>query len=627
MTDVFFTGLLLILLATSFISYQRINSQNDAENLLNKSYQVSNKLNLVLVNILNAETGQRGYLLTKKITLLQPYYGAFEKVKKNIEDVKILIGKNDAQQKNVEILSVLIKKRFDVLGSILSQSMGGRNLKDSLIEYLEKGKIAMDEIRNHVAVMTQIENDLLLHRTLQKDHTAFITPLYSLLLSLIAITIVTIAYFRLRNEMHLRIKAEDNEALAQELQKATKHFANELEIKVSERTEALKNLNEQLKLTNSIYANAEKNALIGSYSWNLQTGELKYSDNLFRLLGYEPQEFVPSFEKFISFIHPDDKEQVIKDGKETFEKHTLVEHIYRIITKQQTIIYCRSSGAFIQNENAELLVSSVQDISKDILLNDTLAAKNLELERNNEELESFTYIASHDLQEPLRKIQSFSKLILTKKEDADLSETGKDYFTRIIAAAARMQNLIQALLSYSNANNSEIKFIRTDLNNVVEEVKNNLAEILEEKNVTIETNNLPVLNVIQIQFLQLFSNIIHNAVKYSRKDVPPHIIITASLLSEEGMKTDHPGMKGKFWKISIADNGIGFEQQYEHKIFELFQRLHGRTAYEGTGIGLAICKKIMHHHNGFITAKGQSGTGAVFSLYLPYQINVQEIQY
>ena len=617
--DVFFTGLLLILLATSFISYQRINSQNDAENLLNNSYQVSNTLNLVLVNLLNAETGQRGYLLTKKAAFLQPYYGAFEKVKKNIEDVKILIGTNNTQQKNNEILSVLIKKQFDVLAFIFKQSMSEGSVKDSMIVYLEKGKASMDEIRDHIAVMTQIENDLLLHRTLQKDRTAFITPLYSLLLSLIAIVIVTVAYFRLRNEMHLRVKAEDNEASAQELQRATKHFASELEIKVSERTEALKILNEELKLTNSIYSYAEENALIGSYSWNLQTGGLKYSDNLFRLLGYEPQEFVPSFEKFTSFIHPDDKEQVIKDGKETFDTHTLVEHVYRIITKQNTIIYCRSSGAFIQSENNELLVGSIQDISIDILLNDTLAAKNLELERNNAELGSFTYIASHDLQEPLRKIQSFSKLILAKKEDANLSETGKDYFTRIIAAAARMQNLIQALLSYSNANNSEIKFIRTDLNSVVEEVKNNLAEMLEEKNVTIETNNLPVLNVVQIQFLQLFSNIIHNAVKYGRKDVPPHIIITASVLSEEEMKTDHPGQKGKFWKISIADNGIGFEQQYEHKIFELFQRLHGRTAYEGTGIGLAICKKIMHHHNGIISAKGESGTGAVFCLYLPYQ--------
>ncbi len=615
--DIIFSGLLMVLLLTSFISYQRISSQTEAGNLLNNSYQVKTKLNQLLTNLLNAETGQRGYLLTGKTTFLEPYYGADIKVAKNIEEIKILVGENKEQQTNLVALSALVITRFKSLETVLTRSISNSLQRDSLVAYVDKGKTIMGEIRKYIAKMLQIENDLLAHRTIQKDQTAFITPLYSLLLSTIAIVIVTIAYFRLRNEMHLRMKAEDNEAYAIKLQDAAKKFAGELELKVAERTEELKNLNGELKIRNDIYSYAEANALIGSYSWNMQNSEIKYSDNLFRLLGHQPQEFVPNFDTFMSFVHPDDKEQVIKDGKETFETHRLVEHIYRMITKQQTIIWCRSSGAFIENEHSKLLVGTVQDITKDILLRETLAAKNLELERNNEELESFSYIASHDLQEPLRKIQSFSKLILGKEED-NLSAETKDYFARTISAAARMQNLIKALLSYSNANKAEIKFILTDLNSIVEEAKSNLAELLEEKKAVVESDTLPRLTVVPIQLLQLFSNIIHNAIKYSKKDTTPHIKITATLILEEEIKKEYPAQKGKYWKISIADNGIGFEQQYEHKIFELFQRLHGRADYEGTGIGLAICKKIMHNHLGFITAQGKSGIGSVFNLYLPF---------
>ncbi|CAN5469679.1 hypothetical protein BH11BAC5_BH11BAC5_37990 [soil metagenome] len=615
--DIFFTGLLVLLLITSFISYRRINSQTETSNLLNTSYTIKNRLNEVLSDLLNAETGQRGFLITKKQTFLQPYYGASDKVKKSIEVIKVLV-ENDAQQrKNTDSLWQLATRGFELLSTVLKENEAGVKSTDSLVNFLDKGNAIMDNVRSLVAQMVQIEDHLILRRKLQQDHTAFITPLYSLLFSLIAIGIVTFAFFRLRNEMRLRVKAQDNEATAHELQQTAKNFAAELEIKVVERTEELRKLNGELTITNNIYAHAEENASIGSYSWNLQTGQLKYSDNLFRLLGHEPGDFIPNFDSFLSFIHPDDKAQVIKDGKETYETQSLVEHVYRVITKQNTVRYMRSSGTFIENETSKLLVGTVQDVSKDVLLTETLAAKNLELEQNNEELESFTYIASHDLQEPLRKIQSFSKLIVARESEIFLSDGTRDYFTRIISAASRMQNLINALLSYSNASKQEIQFKAVDLNAVVEEVTANLAEIMDEKKVTIESVGLPTLPGIQLQLVQLFSNIIQNAVKYSQKDVPPHIVITGSLFSEEEMKVAIPGAKGKFWKIAIADNGIGFDQQYEHKIFELFQRLHGRSAYEGTGIGLAICKKIMHNHHGFISARGQTGIGAVFNLYLP----------
>jgi PAS domain S-box-containing protein len=245
-----------------------------------------------------------------------------------------------------------------------------------------------------------------------------------------------------------------------------------------------------------------------------------------------------------------------------------------------------------------------------------LAAKNRELENQNSELASFTYIASHDLQEPLRKIQAFSGRIL-EKEQEHFSATGRDYFTRIKGAAARMQNLIEALLSYSRTNASDIVFKESDLNTILEEVKRNLQDDIKEKKVLIESTELPVLDVVRMQFHQLFLNLISNAIKYSKPGIQPHIRISAQLLPAEEIPVENAPLSRQYWKISVVDNGIGFKQEYAHRIFELFQRLHGKMEYEGTGIGLAICKKIVHNHHGFIHATGLPGIGADFTIYLP----------
>jgi signal transduction histidine kinase len=233
---------------------------------------------------------------------------------------------------------------------------------------------------------------------------------------------------------------------------------------------------------------------------------------------------------------------------------------------------------------------------------------NAELARNNKELESFNYIASHDLQEPLRKIQLFYSRILEKDKDS-LSESSLAHFDSIYNAAERMQKLIQALLSYSTANTTGLTFEKTDLNKLLAEVKSDLEDVIVAKNAVIESEVLPKMSVIPFQFQQLLANLISNGIKYSKKEVPPIIKITTETVEES---------KGKnYFKINIADNGIGFEQQYEHKIFELFQRLHGKAEFVGTGIGLAICKKIIDNHKGLIKVKGEPGIGSVFTIYLP----------
>jgi signal transduction histidine kinase len=237
-------------------------------------------------------------------------------------------------------------------------------------------------------------------------------------------------------------------------------------------------------------------------------------------------------------------------------------------------------------------------------------------ERHNSGLESFTYIASHDLQEPLRKIQSFSKLILNK-DGATFSDTAKDYFSRITNAAERMQKLIDDLLSYSSTNVLADVFAPTDLNAVLEEALLNFQEIMAEKEIRIHAGPLPTLPAIQFQLVQLFTNILSNAIKFRKNDQPLVIQIEACTIDAQNIPVLAEDKAGNYYHISISDNGIGFEQVYNEKIFELFQRLHGKNEYAGTGIGLAICKKIVTNHKGYISATAVPGQGARFNIYLP----------
>ena len=242
-----------------------------------------------------------------------------------------------------------------------------------------------------------------------------------------------------------------------------------------------------------------------------------------------------------------------------------------------------------------------------------LNEKNLQLERTNAELSSFTYVASHDLQEPLRKIQLFSKHIV---EAEKFSIETQNNFNRIIAAGERMQNLIISLLNFSRISSTDLFFKPCDLNAIVEESKDDLQLSIIEKQAVVEYKNLPTINGSHIQLSQLFTNLIDNAIKYSRPEFKPHINISASIV--EGKEIEHPSANQKeYHTIKIADNGIGFKNEYANKIFEIFQRLHGKNEYSGTGIGLAIVKKIVTNHNGFIVAEGELNMGSRFTIYIP----------
>lgn len=245
-----------------------------------------------------------------------------------------------------------------------------------------------------------------------------------------------------------------------------------------------------------------------------------------------------------------------------------------------------------------------------------LADANHNLQKSNAELAQFAYIASHDLQEPLRKISTFAQMLESNIGNT-LDEKSKTFLTKINNSSVRMTTLIRDVLTYSELVKENEMFSPVNLNEVVENIKTDYELLIEQKQATIIAVNLPVIDAIPLQMSQLFGNLIGNALKFVRHDVKPVIKITAALLDSQQLKK-YSLVKGReFYLLQFSDNGIGFKKEYAEQIFNIFQRLHGKTEYEGTGIGLAMCKKIALNHNGELNAEGSSENGAVFNVILP----------
>lgn len=239
-----------------------------------------------------------------------------------------------------------------------------------------------------------------------------------------------------------------------------------------------------------------------------------------------------------------------------------------------------------------------------------------ELDRSNKELEEFAYIASHDLQEPLRKITSFSER-LKEKLPSNLEPDVQLYLNRMLAATDNMRTLIDNLLEFSRTSRISEPFVRTDLNTIISEVRADLELKIEETSTKIESNTLPVIDAIPMQMRQLFTNLFTNAIKFKGEGASPEIEIKATVLSDEERESNHLRQNTSYYKIIVKDHGIGFDQEFSMKIFQIFQRLHGKAEYPGSGIGLAICKKIVENHSGRIFAQSEPGKGAEFIIILP----------
>ncbi|MCH8567131.1 MAG: hypothetical protein LAT67_02650 [Balneolales bacterium] len=302
--------------------------------------------------------------------------------------------------------------------------------------------------------------------------------------------------------------------------------------------------------------------------------------------------------------------EVVKDD----ESENLILLSLEDITEQ---VKTRERRRDIQKEHTKELEGKIQE--RTVELNkaiEDLRSTNKELVYTNKELGAFTYISSHDLQEPLRKIQTFAGRVL-EKESHNLSEKGKTYFNIMQAAAERMQKLIDDLLAFSRLNTSERTFERLNLKPVIEEVISHFSEIIKEKQAIVDIGEMCEADIIVFQFRQLIHNLISNALKFSKPGVKPHIKILCQIGKGDKLNAKRLMPDKDYCHISVSDNGIGFEERFSEKIFEVFQKLHAKEEYPGTGIGLATVKKIIDHHNGIINAKSSLTKGSTFNIYIP----------
>ncbi|HEV2480902.1 MAG TPA: response regulator [Puia sp.] len=288
----------------------------------------------------------------------------------------------------------------------------------------------------------------------------------------------------------------------------------------------------------------------------------------------------------------------------------------RLIAQEQKLVAI--------NRNLELEINERKASEEKVTeLNKQLLENISRLEAVNKDLDLFAFMASHDLQAPLRKIRMFSDRLLASSENS-FGREGKLYLTRIQEVSKRMQDLINDILRFSKIAVEKQSFEEVDLNGVIEEVLSEMEPVIREKNAQVELDKLPMLPASTVLMGPLFSNLISNALKYSKKDENPRVRIRY----EEGPVQSTGNGKDaeiRFGRIYIEDNGIGFDQKYAEQIFDMFRRLHSNAEYEGTGIGLALCKKIVEMHHGYISALGKPGEGSVFIVSLPLSVPQKEL--
>ena len=316
------------------------------------------------------------------------------------------------------------------------------------------------------------------------------------------------------------------------------------------------------------------------------------------------------FSKAVESQEPFSLEFRVKNGTTGNYEWFLVKGVPRLEGEKMTGYI--GTGMNIHNEKnfSEQLQKEVE------IRTEQLKDNNVQLEKMNEELQSFTFISSHDLQEPLRKIQTFCSMLLDSEYDR-LSESGKDKFTRIQLAANRMQVLINDLLVYSRLDTDKRTYNSMELKEIVNELLEDHSEELNNRQAEVNVKSSCEIQVVHFQFRQLMSNLMSNSLKYAKEDETPIITIEGKQISANEINGFSDLKYDRYAQISFTDNGIGFDNSFSEKIFDVFQRLHGQEKYTGTGVGLAIVKKIAANHDGFVVATGELGKGAEFKIYIP----------
>jgi PAS domain S-box-containing protein len=390
-----------------------------------------------------------------------------------------------------------------------------------------------------------------------------------------------------------------------------------ISIDITDRIRAEETVAEQQRFISHI-AEASPTIL---YLFDLEQKKFLYlNKEVTAVLGYTPEEILSLGDKVYMYLHPED---TIK-SPDTYVKYkhegsaTMHQFEGRIKSRAGEWKWLLTREVvFKRNEDGQAIqvLGSALDISDRKEMEGSLSKKNLELEQSNANLEEFAYVASHDLQEPLRKISIFGDRLLVNHTES-LNDDGKLFLQKIVDSSKRMQGMINDLLSVSLISGNK-SFEQYSLKAVLHDVVQTLEFKIEARNAQVLVDDLPVARIIPSQMRQLFQNLISNSLKFVAAGRNPEIRITQAPVKHMDLVNYNLSTARQYIRVDVADNGIGFDNAYASKIFTIFQRLHGKAEYEGTGIGLAICKKIVENHEGVIFAEGKPGEGSVFSIILP----------
>ena len=362
---------------------------------------------------------------------------------------------------------------------------------------------------------------------------------------------------------------------------------------------------EELKKSKELISDVEHMLEFGTWEWDFARGKITEDE---------------AYQTFIQQIIPEDRDRAGAVIRSAMDEKTDFEVEYRILaaTGEEKIFH--SKGKAVLGDNGQLMkmIGVTSDVTRVTRFRTEIENYVAELNRSNKELEEFAYVASHDLQEPLRKIVTFSDRLLAKFGDV-LGPEGTAYLSRMTVATENMRLLIDNLLEFSRITRSADVFALTDLDDVLKDAISELELKIEEAGAKIIHEKLPDIVCNGPQIRQLFINLLGNSLKFRRANVPTRIHVASRPLSGPEKAAQGFSTQREYYKITVTDNGIGFEKEYADRIFLIFQRLHGKSEYPGSGVGLAICKKIVDQHGGAIHADSTPGEGSVFTVILPVQ--------
>jgi len=555
----------------------------NAAQAVSKTHRILESHEALLRHLMEAESAARGYLISNDDVLLGFFEQAGAEAIAEGKELSVLVRDEPAQSARLKAIMKRINHKLDSLRQLTwARQMEGPKATENRFSAMNQ-EGATTELRSIMAAFQLAEELRLEERSTLSRQIGTETKRRVLLSSCISLVLLIAAAALILRDIEARRRAEAQ--LAQE-------------------RNLLRNLIDAIP--DHIYVkDLEGRFMLDNVAHRSFLGV----DSFEKLVGHTVFDFAPR--ELASIYHADDQ-SVFETGTPILNREEPA------VDPEGKLVWLLTNKVPLRDLNGQSigLVCVGSDISERKASEEKLRIFAAQLERSNAELRDFASVASHDLQEPLRKIRAFSDRLRLKCGDV-LEEQGLDYLDRMQKAAGRMQTLIQDLLTLSHVTSRAQPFVTVDLNAVMGEVLSDLEIPIEQTRALIEVAKLPTIDADPVQMRQLFQNLLSNAVKFHKPGQPPEVIVSARILPAQEHQIAGAGPGDDLCQLVVADNGIGFEEQYVEQVFTLFQRLHSRQEYEGTGIGLAVCRKIASRHGGSIVAKSEKGQGATFIVRLP----------